>query len=411
MLRSPTPRVMVMPETVQADRRKEIVSFILGLQKGDGTFQFSPTCKASNLYSTCFAVLALDLVGALGELPAGERARIADQVRRHQSDQGSFFDQSVAQGTYSSHDEAYVRHQQTDFALMALGALGSEPIHDLHFARKYEEEDPGPWLEAMNWADPWKESNRVMFVLNFLLHRAKRGSGAARARVDGILDWLDEHQDPDNGLWNLGHRVSLVNQMAGAYHFLFFYTYVQREPRRLDRIIDACLAIQDHDGLFTYAGGGGSCEDLDAVDLLCRSTFTTQHRIDEVRESLRRAHRGLWANQNGDGGFCWAKRDRLSFGKLLHMVRPSLLGTKGEFMSNAREKLRNQKMVVHRTEELTWAYSGLEVMRTPLSASDVWSTWFRALAIATIERTFPELAQGAAIAWNMRREPGLGYYR
>jgi hypothetical protein len=387
--------------------------FILGQVEPDGRFRFSPAGPAANLYATCFAVLGLDLLGALPALDADQRARVVAFLQRHQDPAtGTFREAGLAPPPGATHDLTYVEHQQTDFALMALDALGAESLHELSFVQEWLRNAPGPWLDSLAWRDPWRESNRVMFVLNFLLREADRATPLARTRVDQILSWLDAHQDPRNGLWNLGHPVSLVNQMAGAYHFLLFYTYVGRRPHHMERIIDACLDIQDHDGLFTYAGGGGSCEDLDAIDLLCRCWLETGHRTRAVRRALGRAHRALVGCQNTDGGFCWARRDRLSPAKFLHLARPSLLAVSvGEFRDNARDKWRNQKAVLRDPASLTWAYSGLEPMRIPLSASDLWSTWFRMLTLAIIEDTMPDVAATTPFAWNMRRKPGLGFFR
>jgi hypothetical protein len=394
------------------DRRQAAIDFILR-RYHDDAFTFSPVREVANTYSTSFAVLGLELLGALPRLTEDQRRRVAvNMMRQQRADTGLFSDPTLVPRKSTGHDLTYVEHQQTDFALLALDALGAAPLNELLFVEPYEAEHPARWLAHLDWTDPWLASNRIMFMLNFLLHRAARGAVRARARVDEILEWLDAHQDGSNGLWNLGHRVSMVNQMAGAYHFLFFYTYVGRRPRHLRRIIDVCLRIQDTDGLFAYAGGGGSCEDLDAVDLLCRCWSATHHRTRSVRASLRRAHRALWANQNADGGFCWAKRDRLSLRKLLRVVRPSLLAVSwSELRDNARDKLANQRNVLLHPARLTWAYSGLESLRIPLSASDLWSTWFRLLAIAMIESTMPELAQPHPAPWRLPCRPGLGFFR
>jgi hypothetical protein len=117
-------------------------------------------------------------------------------------------------------------------------------------------------------------------------------------------------------------------------------------------------------------------------------------------------------NRNADGGYCWARRDRFAPSKLLGLARPSLLTVSWQdFCDNARDKWNNQKAVLLRPASLRWAYSGLESMKIPLSASDLWSTWFRLLGIATIEQTFPDIAKNTSTRWNMRRKPGLGFFQ
>jgi hypothetical protein len=388
----------------QRTPNQDAAGFVLGQYRGDGAFAMSPSSEACNLLSTCFGVLAFDLVGWLGSMPKTERARMVDRIRACQNaETGAFFDASFDQPVYGAHSRRYIEQQCTDFAVMALDILGAAPAHPLRLDERYH---GTAWLDGLNWADPWLVSNEVMFVLNALLRDARPDA------ADAILDWLDAHQDPRNGCWNLGHRASTLNQMAGAFHFLIFHAYLGRTPRHVERIVDTVLMLQDRDGLFSYPGGGGSCEDLDAVDLLCRAAFYTDYRRSDIQQAMARAYPALWANQNPDGGFCWAKRNRLSLRTLAHAVRPDLWRrSRGDFKANLSAKLCNQWRILTRAPEETWTFSGIETTRLPLSASDLWSTWFRLLAIASIEKTFPEIASGETFPWRMRTGPGLGFYR
>ncbi len=387
--------------------------FVLESYRGDGRFRFSPARSASNLYSTCFAVLALELLGELPRLDRRWRQQVCAFVSRFQRpSDGLFVDPDILASAGASHDRIYLCHQQTDFALLALQALGVSPPHPLRVLAKLEPQPWSAWLGSLDWSDPWLASNRVMFVLDFLLHEGRRGTRDTAAEVTAILDELDARQDPATGLWHRDSAASRLSQMAATYHFLHFYTYLGRRPGFPERIIDATLALQDTDGLFTFFGGGGSCEDLDAVDLLCRCLLYTEHRRHEVERALARAHAALWENQNRDGGFCWAKRGALSLRKLRHALRPSLLRVSArEAVRNGREKIDNQLALLLRPSSLGWAYSGVEAMRIRLGDSDLWSTWFRLLAIAEIELTFPRLARAPRTRWTMRRLPGLGFYR
>lgn len=44
---------------------KSIKKFALSLYKNNGSFSFSPANKINNLYSTCFGIMCLDLIGEL----------------------------------------------------------------------------------------------------------------------------------------------------------------------------------------------------------------------------------------------------------------------------------------------------------------------------------------------------------
>ncbi|TOM63432.1 hypothetical protein CGH72_25455, partial [Vibrio parahaemolyticus] len=74
---------------------------------------------------------------------------------------------------------------------------------DLNFLEEYKSEVYlNKWLESLNWKNPWLISNNVMFILNFLIHQNEVEN---KKYIDYILDWLDENQSNENGMWNLGH--------------------------------------------------------------------------------------------------------------------------------------------------------------------------------------------------------------
>lgn len=140
-------------------------------------------------------------------------------------------------------DAAYLNQQATYFALHALDSLGQRPRARLAFLdRLSAPEEVVAWLEGLQWSNPWLESNRVMFLLSFLIHRVEEERDPTAARsVHGVLDWLDAEQDPQTGLWGSQHGASLLNAMAGAFHFIAFYEYVHRPVRHVTRIIDSVL--------------------------------------------------------------------------------------------------------------------------------------------------------------------------
>ena len=127
-----------------------------------------------------------------------------------------------------------------------------------------------------------------------------------------IFSYLDSTQDPETGYWGTNQGASLFNGMAGAFHFYFFYVYCNRHIQYVEKIIDSTLALQHHDGLFSPAGGGGHCEDLDAIDILVKFSQLSSYRESEVDISLNKAIYALLENKNSDSGFCYAKLYRYS---------------------------------------------------------------------------------------------------
>lgn len=271
---------------------------------------------------------------------------------------------------------------------MALLALNSKPKYKYTFLVKYKNLGYlNSWLVSLNWRNPWFVSNLIMFLLSFLIYEKEYAESHNDKYISFIMDYLDENQDDKSGYWNLGKKSIYHSQMAGAYHFLIFYTYLDRKPKYVEKIIDNTLRIQDYDGLFNYSGGGGSCGALDAIDILCRSTFYTDYKKDEIKLALRKSYSVLKNNWNEDEGFCWAKRDFFSKRKLLYSINIKFATLSfGDFVANMKAKIINQVMVLFFKDKLVWKYSSLDAMKVKLSEIDIWPTWFRLLALATISK-------------------------
>jgi len=384
---------------------KNVKDFVLGLYTKEGSFSYSPANRISNLYSTCFGVMCLDLIDELDIFE--DKDKIVDYIQSFQDEKtGYFIDSTAIPQNNASHDQEYIYLQLTDFAQLALSALNKNAKYEYTFLEKYKDEEYlNKWFHRLNWKNPWLVSNLIMFILNSLIYESETEN---KKYIDTIIALLDQTQDPRNGYWNLGNEVTLHNQMAGAYHFVFFYTYLNIEPDHIDKMTDSTLMIQNYDGLFNYEGGGGSCDDLDAVDLLCRATFYSDHRKPEVENSLRLAYQSLLNNQNSDGGFCWAKRNRLSVDDFRYLINTKMLKNKTDFLSNATSKTKKigYNMV---NNQFCWKYSGLETMKLKTDDSDLFSTWFRLTSIAFIETTFQEKYK-QSYEWKLRTKCGLGFY-
>lgn len=386
---------------------QNLQSFYTKCRENPPLFNYSPAMPVSNLLVQSFGLLGSHLTNSV---PSGDLQTVAENIKSYQNNQtGHFVDQTIIDClSGKTHDLEYVSWQMTDFALLALGDIEESPLHPFHFMEDFENDSQLlKWIENLRWTDPWYASNMVMFLTNILLFQ-EQDTKKSDSRAHLVLDWLDHHQDKQTGLWNMGNNVSLVNQMAAGFHFFFFYTYLGRPIQYWPQIIDSTLAIQDVDGLFNYAGGGGSCEDLDAIDILGRALLYTDYRQKDVHVSLGKAHHALVGYQNPDGGYCWAKRDYLSPVKLLSTILPktSLKETK----HNICAKLMNQYNVLFHPKSFSWSYSGIEEMHLPLSQSELWSTWFRTLALAIIEVSLKKNPSECSCPWVMRKKPGLGFY-
>lgn len=323
--------------------------------------------------STAIGVLLAEGLGVMDALPLS-RAAAAEAILAAQSrETGLFVDPLLAEIPLAGnlHGEEYFHWMTTYFALHALDALGKRPKHRLAFLDPFlEKEAILAWLDRLDWSNPWRESNRVMHLLSALLFLLKwEGRPAAAARYHDVLDWLDARQDPSTGLWGTREGASLLNAVAGAYHFVPFYRYARRPVRGWSKITEACLVLQREDGLFGPTQGGGACEDADAIDLLCTAARAQKRIPPEIRQALTRAFWAIWNMQREDGSFPYANV----------------------------------------TGDALYRFSSWPAMETRVNGGDVWSTWFRLVALHTIRALLgddlPPLGP-----WTFRRFPALGFH-
>lgn len=370
-----------------------------------GTFGLAEVRPVRNLLTTAFGVLALETLGAL-DAPWFDRSTTAAYLLDLRAPDDRTY--RLTRGDDEA-PGAYLAEQLEDFAILALQALNAwDGAIAVCWDTVQTPAEVHSWLDGLDWSDPWRESNRFMFLANALVRR----HGAARddaSALGAALDWLDARQNPLTGLWHFDAAVDRVNLVAAAYHFLFFYTWAGRSICAADALVQSTLATQHVDGLFTYHGGGGACEDLDAVDILARlRADVSPEAAPTVTAALERAHSALLGTQDVGGGFCWAV---LPTGRWRDAARTVVGHARAH---GSMDLLRCTGAVVKATLPAhfaprlhQWAYSGLESMRIPKRAPDVWSTWFRSLAIATIEA---ELRPGDG-RLKTRNAIGLGFFR
>jgi hypothetical protein len=184
-----------------------------------------------------------------------------------------------------------------------------EAKYPISFAHPYTDPDTLlTWLSQRDWSNAWKEGNNLLFILQFLVYlRDKEDHPKAQSALDLMLDWLDSEIDPKTGLWGTNGFCSPFVAMCGGYHQLLAYYYTQRNIAFSAALTDTTLSLQHFDGGFSPAGGGGACEDVDAVDILVNLYKLYDYRRPEIRLALRRCLKHLYQLQNSDGGFPYKK--------------------------------------------------------------------------------------------------------
>jgi prenyltransferase beta subunit len=256
-----------------------IKDFIYSLYNEDGSFSFSSENTVANLYSTCFGVMSLSSIGQLKSFP--HKDKVVRFIRAHQNHKSGYFeDKTLNVSEDALHNGDYVLWQLTDFSTMALNELGEKPKCLFNFLVPYKNvEYLTSWFYSLDWSNPWLISNSVMFLLNILILEDEISN---QEYIDFLIDLLDQVQEDRTGFWGLSKKPSLHNKMAAAYHFMIFYTYCSRKIKNLQQIIDSTTLLADSNGLFSNFNGGGSCDDLDGVDILCRASLYTWYSIEAI---------------------------------------------------------------------------------------------------------------------------------
>jgi hypothetical protein len=361
-------------------------------------YVLSATASEPTIMSLCFAILIAELYDAL---PGDGHEAWQNVVMSVQDPTtGLFVDPLFSRDDLepTSPGENYLLYQTTYFALNALDALECRPRYPLRFVEPFcDTAYLDKWLEGLDCSDPWKESNRVMFIAADLYAVWQWESNqSALSALHRLLDWLDAHQDPETGFWGMQEGASLLNAMAGAYHFLPFYFCLDRPFHFPEAMIKSTLSLQQSDGLFHLDGGGDTCLDVDAVDILVKCSLVTPHLADKVEAALERAYYGLLSNHAADGGFCRARHRPLppkSWKR--HLAEP--LGL---------DRLLGRPYSSPRGIQY---YSGWKKMPYDIRQSDLWSTWFRPFGLAVISARYPQ-AFPTDVHWGFRRTPALGWH-
>lgn len=387
--------------------KKNIENYIFSLKNSNGGFYLQKNFNQTTLMSSAFSIITLELVDSLNKV---EITKEQNYFLKYQDEKTGFFvDPNLNLDSKKIEDIElnYIHYQTTAFSLSALDALGMKTKYNFTFLNAFRgKEKILKFFKKIDWRNPWHESNKIMFLLQFFSYEyiviEKEDS---LDDIYTILDCLDSAQDSKTGLWGTQFKASSFASMAAAYHFLIFYKYFNRKINFSEKISSSVFQLQMRDGLFHPFGGGGACEDLDAIDVIYKTNSGVNTKSEE---SLKRAYRALLQNFDKNGGFCWAKRPTFPFLVGLKYFNPSL-----ELFNIGMIKwiIKNNyigSLIPFFKEKKIYEYSNWNLMKYHINLSDSWSTWFRLLSIATIERLLPDLKKHD-IDYKFRRLPSIGW--
>ena len=257
------------------------------------------------LYGTAYGLLASYYLGGRAEIPDAVRRFVIDC----QDDETGYFigpelrDWTPATG--SSHDREHLLLHLACAVLPAMQQFGIEVLHPLKFAHRFcDQSYLAEWLERRDMKNAWLEGNNLLFVGQLLVYlRDIEAHKGAREALEQWFRWLDGCVDPATGLWGTRDGASSFVAMCGGYHQLLVYYHEARPIQSFERLVDTVLGLQHPDGGFSPKGGGGACEDVDAVDILVNAYKLLDYRRPDIRAALRRTAASILQLQNRDGGF------------------------------------------------------------------------------------------------------------
>lgn len=374
-----------------------------------GRYKMSPSTRPY-LLSSCYAAFIRELYSDLANLSTGKRKEWIDYINSCQDEgTGLFCDPEMRPEQVKNHSWEYLSLQSTTLCLSALSALQGTNRYPLHYdGRWYNPSGIVQWLKERDWSDAWMEANTVMFVGILLIREfTEHRTVKAKKVLEKMLQWLDQFQDPCTGYWGTREGASLLNGMAGAYHLYLLYYYLDRPLKYLDKIIDFTLSLQQEDGFFSPRGGGGACEDIDAIDTLVNAYQRTTYRRADIVRALMRALPSLLVSQNEDGGFVYARRRRFH---LKEWIRLLTFMKEDHWTFKWRLRLMGAVLKDQFTPGRGLRNTEWPKMTVPVRESDMLATWFRSLTIAEISQIFPE-SPYASLKWTFRDSPGLGWFQ
>lgn len=313
----------------------------------------------STILSTSFGVQLNYLLNNLHDIPL---KKISTRLKDQQDPKtGLFIDKKYDQSDISNFEEEYVLWQFTYFATIALDMMDEKPRYPFKFLEIIKDKLAlDNWLKKQDFVDFWYTSNKIMFLLYFLIYEQKRVGYNNHEYINAIFNKLDNSQDSNTGFWGTQKGASLLNGMFGAAHIYLFYQYYNKDIKYKKQILENLLKLQNPYGLFG-SKFGGACEDYNAIEIASTLYKNESTSPENICKEFYNTYTIIKNNQNQDGGFSYKIDNRSIFEKIA-------------------DKLKNKNYY--------YFYSGWNKMESNSLKSDLWGTYFRVLTIAKIEQMF-----------------------
>lgn len=259
-----------------------------------GEYSYLPGSKKPDLYGTTDMVYLLYSLNMLDGVSAADKQSWAELIRSFQNEKTGWFGGNVTM---------HGREHALAYAIGALKLLGSAPSHPLSFEDKYRGADNiDRMFETTPWNMIWSGSHIASGIASAFIN-------TGQADYEWLADyfaWLNREADPATGYWmrraDGSRKDKATNQeMGGAFHYYYIYTFTGRPLPYPEKIIDTTLTVQQDNGL--YDGNIPYCIDLDGVFELIRAFKQTNgYRRADVESSIERTLSAIVERIN-DSGF------------------------------------------------------------------------------------------------------------
>ncbi|MFQ5743006.1 MAG: hypothetical protein ACE5HV_05380 [Acidobacteriota bacterium] len=389
--------------------RQRALSWVESMREPDSVCCYRLHEQAEpTVFASFFALFTLHLCTVTETWNEQRRLEWLEFVRNFQDEEtGLFRDPGAASRvTDPAHDLEHLDRQLTGFSVSALKVVGGQPRYPIRAVWPWFDPDyMRRWLDGLDWKRSSNSGNKAMFIAIMLIDELERGQSEAARGLDAWFDWHDRMADPATSYWGTGRSCRYFQGMNGFVHQFLIYNYMDRQVPLLHAAVDRTLLLQQPDGLFSPMLGGGACDDLDALHVLCYAHHALNYRRADIGRALEGARAALLANQNPDGGFSWARRRLLSPGEWIRLaVHNSRTADPYPYLLYValRLALAGQRHL-RRPQRTGWCSSGWG-----WSESSIWDTWFRTLTIAEIDAVVDPAA--ARRHWRRIDAPNFGWF-
>lgn len=347
----------------------------------------------STLMSNCFGLCLLDLIKANTNKILVSKEQLCQNILKcYQTSKDVFIDPILKSEEISSklHTYDYLVEQTSYFCRHILYILGYEiPFNPDAKQEIYNPDWVTKYLSDLDWADPWLESNKAMFLLDRLTFASldETQKISYLPSLNAAFDYFDNSIDPKTGLWGTEKNSGLMRGVAGAYHIIPYYLFFKKTVPFVEQMVKSVLTLENPEGLFFPIAGGCACVDTDAIGILSLLYHVVPDYHKEIDAVLARSKELILNLQSYEGGFVESG------------------ASSSQRLSGVNNKSGDRLDQIW-TSGTSMKYSSWSKMEYNTDKPDLWSTYFRLLSIAYCDAV---LQKEQLKQWNFESIPGLAF--